>query len=134
MGRTISAVVAGWVAAWLTIMLCEFVATALYPPPAGANLADPAQLAAHIRSAPGASMLLVVAGWALGAFGGGLVAASISHPHRTRAALAVGAFVLLGVIANSVTIPHPLWMTVAGLILPLPLSGLAARIAARRAQ
>ena len=61
MGRTILAVLAGVVVAWLTIMLCEFGSAA--------------------------------------------------------------------VILNASLIPHPLWMTVTGVLLPLPAAWLGARLA-----
>jgi len=37
--------------------------------------------------------------------------------------------VLAGVIANAVMIPHPTWMTVLGVLLPLPAAWLGARLA-----
>jgi hypothetical protein len=78
-------------------------------------------------------MLLVVIGWSLAAFLGGSVAARIAR-HRRTAALVVAAFVVLGVIANNMMIPHPLWMTIAGVLLPVPLAWLAARMATPRVQ
>ena len=128
MGRTILAVLAGLVVAWITITLCEFGGVALHPPPPGTNLADPQALAAFIGAAPPSAMLLVLLGWVAGAFDGGLVAALISRRHKNGAALTIGALVLLGVIANNLMIPHPLWMTVAGVLLPVPAAWLAARL------
>ncbi|HEV8694671.1 MAG TPA: hypothetical protein VGQ93_10910 [Lysobacter sp.] len=78
-------------------------------------------------------MLVVLAGWTLGAFFGGWIAARIAR-HRLAAALVIGALVLLGVIANSMLIPHPLWMTLAGIALPIPAAWVAARLVTRRAQ
>lgn len=128
MGRTILAVLAGLVVAWITITLCEFGGVMLYPPPAGTNLADPDALAAHIAGAPPTAMALVLLGWIAGAFDGGLIAALISRRHKRGAALSIGVLVVLGVIANSLMIPHPLWMTVAGLLLPIPAAWLASRL------
>lgn len=128
MGRTILAVLVGLVVAWITITLCEFGGVMLHPPAAGTNLADPDALAAHIAGAPPAAMALVLLGWVAGAFDGGAVAALISRRHKTGAALTLGVLIVLGVIANSVMIPHPLWMTVAGLALPIPAAWLAARL------
>lgn len=133
MGRTIAAVLVGLIAAWITIMLCEFGSAALSPPPTGIDLSDPNALAAYIAAAPPAAMALVLAGWTLGAFDGGLIAALISRRHKTGAALAIGVLVVLGVIANSLLIPHPLWMTVAGLALPIPAAWLASRLVSRKA-
>ena len=131
MGRTILGILAGLVVAWLAMTICEFASLFLHRPPVGLDLRDPQALAAHIAAAPLSAMLVVVVGWALAAFAGGWVAARIAR-HRRAAALVIGLLVLAGVIANIAMIPHPLWMTVAGLALPLPLAWLAARIASPR--
>jgi hypothetical protein len=47
--------------------------------------------------------------------------------HRRAPALAVGAVVLAGVIANAMMIPHPWWFTVLGVLLPLPAAWLGWR-------
>jgi hypothetical protein len=131
MGRTILGILAGLVVAWLAMTICEFASLFLHRPSAGLDLRDPQALAAHIAAAPLSAMLVVVVGWALAAFVGAWVAARIAR-HRRAAALVIGLLVLAGVIANIAMIPHPLWMTVAGLALPLPLAWLAARIASPR--
>lgn len=127
MGRTILSVLAGLVVAWLVMSLCEFGSLALHRPPPGLDLRNPEALALHIASAPLSAMLLVLAGWVLGAFLGGWVAARIAR-HRRAAPLVIGALVVLGVIANNMLIPHPLWMTIAGVALPIPAAWFAARL------
>ena len=129
MGRTILAVVVGVVVAWLVIVLSQFAGAAAYPPPPGLDVTDPQQLAAFIEAAPAMAMMFVLAGYALAALIGGWVAARISRAHPRIAALLVGAMVLAGVIANTMMIPHPLWMTAAGVLLPLPAAWLGARLA-----
>jgi hypothetical protein len=131
MGRTILGILAGLVVAWLAMTVGEFASLFLHRPPAGLDLRDPQALATHIAAAPLSAMLVVVVGWALAAFVGGWVAARIAR-HRLAAALLIGILVLAGVIANNAMIPHPLWMTVAGIALPLPLAWLAARAASPR--
>ena len=133
MGRTILGILAGMVTAWLLIMVCQFASGLLYPPPPGMDLRQPEQLAAFIAQAPLAAMVLVVASWVLGAFIGGWVAAKIAREHPQFAALMIGVLVLAGVVANNTMIPHPLWMTVLGVLLPLPAAWLGARMARRPA-
>ena len=131
MGRTILGVLAGLVVAWLVMTLCEFGSLALHRPPPGLDLRNPEALALHIAAAPASAMLLVLIGWVLGAFLGGWVAARIAR-HRRAAALVIGALVVLGVVANNMMIPHPLWMTIAGVLLPIPAAWLAASGLARK--
>jgi hypothetical protein len=129
--RTILGILAGLVVAWLMMSIGEFASLFLHRPPPGLDLLDPQALAAHIAAAPVSAMLVVVLGWALAAFLGGWIAARIAR-HRLLAGLVIGVLVLLGVIGNNLMIPHPLWMTVAGFILPLPLAWLAVRMATPR--
>jgi hypothetical protein len=131
MGRTIAGVLAGVVVAWLTIMLAEFASAPLHPTPAGFDMRDPAAMAAFVATLPVAALLLVLCGWVLGALAGGYVAVRIAR--RTWPAWVVGIVIEIGVIANAVMIPHPTWMTVAGVLLPLPAAWLGARLATRRA-
>lgn len=132
MGRTILAVMAGLALAMATMLLFEAGYGLLHPLPAGANAQDPALMSAHLAAAPLPALLLVVAGWVVGALDGGLVAALISRRHKLGAALAVGLLVLAGVIAVTAMFAHPRWMLIAGLALPLPASWLGARLAPRR--
>ena len=131
MGRTIAGVVVGVVVAWLTIMLAEFASAPLHPMPAGLDMRDPESVAAFVATLPASALLLVLSGWVLGGLVGGYVAAGISH--KPRPALTVGIVIVIGVIANAVMIPHPMWMTVAGVLLPVPAAWLGAKLATRRA-
>ena len=131
MGRTIAGVVVGVVVAWLTIMLAEFASAPLHPMPAGLDMRNPESVAAFVATLPASALLLVLSGWVLGGLVGGYVAASISR--KPRPALTVGIVIVLGVIANAVMIPHPMWMTIAGVLLPVPAAWLGAKLATRRA-
>jgi len=133
MARTILAVLVGMLAAMATMQAFEFGSTRVHPFAPGADPADMAAWAAHVAAAPLAALALVVAGWTVGGFAGGLVAALISRRHRRGAALTVGALIVCGVIAVNAMFAHPLWMLVAGLLLPLPAAWLGARLVARRA-
>jgi len=131
MGRTIAGVVVGVVVAWLTIMLAEFASAPLHPMPAGLDMRNPESVAAFVATLPASALLLVLSGWVLGGLVGGFVAASISR--KPRPALTVGVVIVLGVIANAVMIPHPMWMTIAGVLLPVPAAWLGAKLATRGA-
>jgi hypothetical protein len=132
MGRTILGILAGLVLAWLVMSVAEFGSLVLHRPPPGLDLRNPEALALHIAAAPLSAMLVVVLGWVLGAVLGGLTAARIAR-HRRTAALVIGALVVIGVIANNMLIPHPLWMTIAGIALPIPAAWLAARLGRTKA-
>lgn len=132
MGRTILGAVVGLAAAMATMLLVEGLATMLFPPPPGLDLKNEADLAKLVAAATPAMKSMVVFGWLLASFVGGWIAAKISRAHRVGAALVVGVAVVLGVIANAAMLPHPLWMTALGVLLPIPLAWWAARIATPR--
>ncbi|GAA4869150.1 hypothetical protein [Luteimonas vadosa] len=132
MGRTILAVFAGLVTAMLVMISMEFVATRLSPPPPGFAIESEADLARLVEMASPTSKALVVLGWALASFLGAWVAGRLSRVHRQVAALAIGVLIVVGVIFNAANIPHPAWMVVLGVVLPVPLAYAAARLVARR--
>lgn len=126
--RTILGVIAGMIVAWLLVMSAELLGTQAYPPPVGTNLADPQQLAAFIRNAPPTAMGIVVAGWSLAGFIGGWISAKISR-HPKTAALIIGLLLAIGTILQAIAVPHPYWMIALGVLLPIPLALLGARLA-----
>ncbi len=116
--RSILAVLAGLVAAWLTIMLFEFASMRAFPPPPGIDVHDPVQLTQLITQMPVAALGLVLAGWVVGALDGGIVARLIAR--RRVPVIIVGAAVALGALLMVTMVPHPMWMTIAGVLLPIP--------------
>lgn len=135
--RTILAIVLGAVTAVLTISLVEFAMRALHPLPPGVSTTNTAALAAYAASLPASALVMVLFGWVLGAFDGALLAALVSRAHKRVAALVVGALVSAAVIANSLMLPHPVWMTALGVVLPVAAAYgaflLASRMAALKA-
>ena len=116
--RCLLAVLAGLVAAWLTVTLFEFASMHTFPPPPGVDVHDPAQLAQLIAGMPVAALGLVLAGWVIGALDGGLVARFICK--RLWPAIVIGVLVMLGAFLMVAMVPHPLWMSIAGGLLPVP--------------
>ncbi|UCF67386.1 MAG: hypothetical protein JSV80_16705 [Acidobacteriota bacterium] len=110
----------------IIVYLVETLSHVLYTPPPGVDLSNPEQLASLIGELPVMALVFVVVAWILGAFGGALVAAPIARDARVSGALIVGGVMVLLVIANLLIIPHPIWMTIAGIVLPLPAAWLAA--------
>lgn len=127
MGRRALGVIAGIIVAIVVVGLIEAIGHRMYPLPAGMNIADPNDLQSMIEVMPAAAKSIVLAAWFLGAFIGGWVALTIS---RWRPApWIVAALIVFGGIWSMVMIPHPYWMMVAGIALPI----LAAALVSRRA-
>lgn len=126
--RTILAVFAGLVVAMVVMITLEYFGMSLFPPPPGTRLDTEADLAALVASASLGKQAWVLLGWTIAAFVGGWIASRLSQRHRTGAALAVGVLIVAGVVMNVSMLPHPLWMTVVGILLPVPAAWLATRL------
>jgi MFS family permease len=120
--KRILGVIAGIVVAGATVFILEWIGHRVFPGNAAAD---------DLGAVSPGLLAMVVAGWFLGPFIGGAVAARIAD--RGWAAWIVAAFILLGVLATVVSVPHPLWMTIAGVGLPLVAGWIASRFARPRA-
>jgi len=125
------AVFLGWAASLVIIVAVEALGHWLFPLPAGTEVWDKAALAEAARNLPVGALLAVIAGWTLGALGGGFLAARLSGIHQRRHALVVAGIVLLFAVWTMLTIPHPAWMWVATIVL-VPAAGWLAGGAAGR--
>ena len=114
--RKILGSVLGAIAAMLVVAAFGALANHLYPVPE-LQSDDPAALAAVVGSMPMAAKLLDVAGWLVGPLAGAWLALRISD--WRVAGRIVTAVVLAGSIANIVLLPHPLWMQVCAVVLPV---------------
>ena len=131
MFRTAFAILAGVFAAMIAITGVEAIGIKRYPPPAGFDPNDLAQLAAFVESMSTGARLLIVGGWLLGALVGGVVTARIAHRWRIPAALVPGVLVAVATGFNAAHIPHPAWMNLAGIGGTLVLGALGAWIGSR---
>lgn len=126
--RTILAILAGLIVAILTILALQYFGISLFPPPPDIQFDKETDLAQLVASASTGKLIWVLFSWALAAFVGSWVASRISQRHRVAAAISVGVFIVIGVILTVSQYPHPTWMTVAGIALPIPAAWLATRI------
>jgi len=130
--RSTLAVLLGLVIALATMLLLEYLGMSLFPLPLGIDLDNEDDLARLVASATTGKKLWVLMGWTAAAFAGGWVAARTSRLHRIGAALGVGLLIVAGVVLNAAMLPHPAWMTVVGVLLPVPVAWFAARLASPR--
>lgn len=132
--RSAGAVVAGFVAASVVMMIVEFVnGHVLYPDlgRAAARHADREELRALLAAAPVGAFLVVLAGWILGGFVGGFVAARLAGQSPSGHALALGVLLTLAGVANNLMIPPPVWFWIVGLVVLVPATCAGARLVGR---
>ena len=118
--RTVSGLVLGlgigFGVAFLAIYAIEALGNRLYPVPGNLDLSNPHELRGHVATLPFGALLFVPLAWIVGTFAGGMVGSLVSRAWTRAICTAVGVVVLGGAIATLLTIPHPLWVTVAGVI------------------
>lgn len=123
--RMILGTVAGVVVAMVVIMLLEMGGHVLFPPPAGLDPRDPADLPQIMAQMPAGAFLYILVCYVAGTAAGGVVANLIAR--RRWPALVVGGLIAAGAVANGFMIPQPLWMNAAAILLPLVTAWLVSR-------
>ena len=125
--RIVLGVVAGILVAFLCVFGVEMVGRSLYPPPEGLDLRNPADVERLMASLPAMAFVFVLGGWFLGSLLGAWTANAVAN--RGLAGWIVVLVVVVAGIATMAMIPHPVWMWVAGIALPLAAGWLAQRLA-----
>lgn len=113
--RSLVGLAVGLAVAVLTVMLFQWVSHTVWPLPEGFDPKDSAALAEHLKSAPIGSLLMVIAGYVVGAFDGVFIGCLIGTMKRIIFAVVIGGLILVGTISTLIMIPHPLWFSVSAL-------------------
>jgi hypothetical protein len=106
MKRRILSVVSGSVAALLIIAGIEQLTPFFFDLPSHIAWNDKTALTAMVASMPLNAFLMILGGYILAAFTGGLIAGLIATENKTAAAIRVGFVLILGAIMHFVSIPH----------------------------
>lgn len=124
--RPIGAVIAGLIVAFLLVFGAEGIAHKVYPPPAGMNMQDMAQVKAFVATLPLSALLIVLAGWLIATFVGTWLAAKIAQ--NAIPAFILGALLLAAGIANAFMIPQPVWFSIASFVIYIGATMVGARV------
>ncbi len=108
-------VVAGLLAAFAIMMVCEYMNALFYPLPDDLNIRDTEAVRAFTTTLPWTAYILVFIGWALGAFKAGCITTYFSHEHSYRLSYLVGLILTMLGIANNILIGNALVVNVVGL-------------------
>ena len=133
--KSIAAIVAGFVAASIVMMIVETInGRVLHPELAKAaeGQTDPEAIRALLATAPVGAFLVVIAGWILGSFVGGWLAARIAGRSGITHGLVLGALLTCAGVANNLMIPPPLWFWFASLVVLIPAAYAGARAASKQ--
>ncbi len=127
--RSVLAVLAGAMAAFIAIMIVQQIGAMLYPPPPGFNPQDPGALSALIATLPPGAFLMVLLSYFLGALVGGYLVARLAPSRRAIHAGIIAVLLVVASILNLMAAPHPLWFMAANLLIVAVVPVLAARLA-----
>ncbi len=116
MGKNIGAGVAGVLIAMGLVWLVEMIGHSVYPPPPDIDFSDADAMRIYVASLPWGAYLFVGGAWFIGALGGTLAACKVGNAAPKLYAMVVGGFMLLATTYNLVTIPHPLWFAILGIV------------------
>jgi hypothetical protein len=113
--RRIGAVIAGLAGAFLVVMAAEALTHRMFPPPPGTNMQDMAQVKTYVASLPLTAYAVVLLGWTVGT----LIATSVSTciARTPVTGYIVGAILLAAGVMNAITIPQPLWFSIASFVI-----------------
>ncbi len=127
--KRVLAVFAGIVLGFFIVFAWEAIGYRLFPPPPGINLDQltPEQM---MQALPFGAKLWVVAGWGVATLAGSLLAARISGV--ATSGWIVGVFFLISTVANLFSLPHPAWMWIAGIALPMPIAWMGGKLGAKK--
>jgi len=128
MVRSIFAIIAGLIVMLVVVSSVQWLSHSMYPPPEGLDIMDKDAVAKAMAAAPAGALAMVLLSYALATFLAAGTASTISVRHKFAVAIILG-LVMIGLAgANFFIIPHPLWMVVLGLLIPLPMALLGWRV------
>ncbi len=133
--RSIGAVIAGFLAASLIMMIVESLNGHVFFPEMGRaaqGVTDREQLRGLLAAAPVGALLVVIVGWVLGSFAGGWLTARLAARASVRHALVLGVLLTLAGVANNLMIPPPAWFWVLTFLAFIPAAYAGARLAPER--
>jgi hypothetical protein len=111
-------VIAGVVAGGIVVGLIEVPGALIHPLPPGVTMNDTAAMQTHFAKAPATVLLLVALAWTIGPLVASFVATAIARWAWLVHGLVIAAIFVLLNLANVVSFPHPLWLTLVGVVAP----------------
>lgn len=118
--RSIGAVIAGLVVAFVVIVGIEVLSNVLYPFPPGMDPNDFEACKAHVAKIPNWVLAVGALGWCATVFFGTWLATRLGTGRHPAHGIVVGSLLYLAAAANILMLPYAVWFEVGCLVL-LPL-------------
>lgn len=114
--KRIFGVIVGVAIAFLLVSAVDWIGAALFPT-YDTTFGDPYLAESYVANLPFAAKLIVVGAWLIAPLGGAWLALRIAD-WRPGGRIVVALFLAAGLM-NQVTLPHPVWMQISAVVLPL---------------
>lgn len=133
--KNVLAVLAGIIVGMIVNMGLIMISSSIIPLPEGIDPADAESLKNNIHLFQPKNFIMPFLAHALGTLAGAYTAARIAATHQMKFALGIGAFFLLGGIANIQMIGGPTWFAILDIVgAYIPMAWLGGRLAASNTQ
>lgn len=116
LGRSVSAVLAGVVAALALVLAIEMIGLPLFPQPSGMDPRDPQSVRAHLSAIHPGSFVMVLVAWTAAAFAGPRVARRVAGHAAVWPSLVVAGLFATLCAYNLFVVPTPTWMLLTSLV------------------
>lgn len=126
--KTILGIVGGLVLAFAIVFATDYLFHLLSPTAARPEASDAEAMRTYVASQPPATLIALVAGWALAAFAGAALATRIANRGTWPGWVVTGLF-LLATSGNFLMVPHPGWMMALAVALIVASGWLGVRLA-----
>jgi hypothetical protein len=114
------------------VVLIETIGAQIWPFMSHVDMNNDAAVRAAIASAPVASMLWVIGAYAVGALTGSFLACKMAGGVDARPSWIVGGMLFLGCVTTTLSVPQPMWMNIASLLVPFPATWIGLHFARMR--
>ena len=114
--KNILAVISGLILGSAVNMGIIMISGSIIPPPDGADVTTMEGLKASIHLFQPKHFIFPFLAHSLGTFAGAILTALIAANHKMKFALVIGAFFLIGGIANIFMLPGPAWFNVLDIV------------------
>ncbi len=120
MFKNVLSVVAGIMVAFMLIAGIEMLSHQIYSLPKNIDPNDKEAMKNFIHEIPAGALAMILLAYTVGSFGGGLITGLIASEKRIQMGITTGVVLLILGISNLIMIPHPLWFSIASLVLYIP--------------
>lgn len=120
--RTVLAFLIGAVVMVVAVAVLQMLGHAIWPPPDGIDPSNPEAFAQIVAAMPLAAKIWVLVSYAIAVEVGTIVAVLVHRVRWRGLAMTLGMLMTALCALNFWLLPHPWWMVVVGLLLPLPIA------------